>query len=86
MSHSKPIKRGRSLYLESWNPDAKRFINTCKVCGHRGYSPSIDEAGFCDDSTHRAIRAELTQLFKPLYLDEWGRCEVCAKLLDEKRE
>ena len=75
-------KRGRSLYIEQWNPDAKRFINTCKLCGRQGYSPSIEEDGFCDDSTRRAIYAELKKALSPLALDEWGRCETCARLTD----
>ena len=27
MSHSKYNKRGHSLYLDSWNPNAKKYIN-----------------------------------------------------------
>ena len=77
-------KRGYSLYVERWNPDAKRFINTCKLCGHQGYSPSIEAEGFCDDYTRRAIYAELTKTLKPLSLDELGRCETCARLTDEQ--
>ena len=84
MSHSKMTKRGRSLYIERWNPAAKNFIHTCVLCGCKGYSPSIEEDGFCDDSTRRAIHAELTKLFSPLPLDEWGRCEACARLQDGK--
>ena len=43
MSHSKYTKRGKSLYIEKWNPSAKRFINTCVICGAQGYNPSIDD-------------------------------------------
>ena len=75
-------KRGYSLYVEKWNPDAKRFINTCKLCGHSGYSPSIEQEGFCDDSTRRAIYVELKKTLLPLALDELGRCENCAKVHD----
>lgn len=82
MSHSKMTKRGYSLYVEQWNPSAKRFINTCKVCGHRGYSPSIECEGFCDTPKNRAIYTELKQTLRELALDEYGRCEICARLSD----
>ena len=84
MSHSKFIKRGHSLYVESWNPSAKKYINTCKVCGHQGYSPTIEEEGFCDDITRKGICYELKQIMDVLPLDEFGRCEICAKLQDKK--
>ena len=84
MSHSKMTKRGYSLYVERWNPDAKRFINICKLCGYQGYSPSIEEDGFCDDSTRRAIYAELKKTLQPLPLDKLGRCENCARVHDDK--
>ena len=88
MSHSKKTKRGNSLYVNNWNPSAKRFINTCLVCGAMGYDPSIDEDGFIHPSAdttdfeHRAIHAELTSICKPLPLDPLGRCEVCARIMD----
>lgn len=79
MSHSKMTKRGRSHYVESWNPDAKRFINTCAVCGDRGYNPSIEDEGFIHpsanktDYVHHAIYTELTRTLKPLQI---GRAHV----------
>ena len=88
MSHSKKTKRGYSLYVDQWNPSAKNFINTCQVCGKQGYNPSIDEEGFIHpsatvtDHVHSAIHAELTTIYQPLALDELGRCECCAKLMD----
>jgi len=83
MSHSKMTKRGRSHYVESWNPDAKRFINECKICGKKGFKPSILEDGFWEDYVHRAILCELERTLSPLPLDELGRCETCAKILDK---
>ncbi|MBE6633703.1 MAG: hypothetical protein E7620_05090 [Ruminococcaceae bacterium] len=91
MSHSKKIKRGNSLYINNWNSSAKRFINTCAVCGAQGYSPTIDEDGFIYDPSmkvinfeHRAIRMELQSVLKPLALDELGRCNTCAKVMDKQ--
>ena len=90
MSHSKTTKRGRSLYVEKWNPAAKKFIQACAVCGAQGYHPGIDDDGFvCNgageisDFEHRAIRSELNRVFKPLALDALGRCAECAKRMDK---
>ena len=79
MSHSKMRKRGRSLYVASWNPRAKKFIVTCVHCGHQGFHPSILEDGFAKDRETRTIRAELTKILEPLELDEFGRCSTCAQ-------
>ena len=84
MSHSKFTKRGRSLYIEKWNPYAKKFINECKLCGRRGYSPGIEAEGFRDDPMYSAIHSELVSTMDKLQLDELGRCETCAKLMDKK--
>lgn len=87
MYHRKTMKRGKSLYVEKWNPSAKRFINTCSICGAQGYNPSIDDDGFVYDKAknisnfeHRAIREELKSVLKPLSLDSLGRCSVCAEI------
>lgn len=83
MSHSKYTKRGKSLYVEHSNPDAKRFINTCALCGAQGYRPTIDEDGFTSDLIHKVIRAELKRIFSPLPLDNLGRCADCAKIMEK---
>ena len=90
MSHSKFAKRGKSLYIEKWNPSAKRFINTCIICGAQGYNPSIDDAGFVYDNEqkianfeHRAIRDELKRTLNPLSLDSLGCCDNCARLMEK---
>ena len=82
MSHSKKTKRGYSLYLEEWNPSAKKYINVCKICGFKGYSPVIDEEGFCDRTGDGVIYAELKRTLPKLQLDEYGRCEACARVQD----
>lgn len=88
MSHGKMTKRGHSLYIESWNPSAKKYINTCSLCGRRGYSPAIEDADFTKPQ-HKigglerlAIYNELTKILKPLLLDSYGRCEECAKRMN----
>ena len=66
--------------------------NECSVCGHKGYSPAIEQHGFLSDtdkdpftfSVNKAIYEELTKTFSALDLDELGRCETCARIQDEK--
>ena len=92
MSHSKYNKRGNSLYLNNWNPNAKKYINECKICGYKGYSPAIEQPDFLSEkdkdpfvfSVNKAIYEELTKTFSVLELDEFGRCETCAKIQDKK--
>jgi len=78
MSHSKINKRGRSQYVERWNPRAKRFVVSCALCGHTGFSPSILEKGFAKTFERQAIVQYLQSVLKPLHLDRFGRCSVCA--------
>ena len=85
MSHSKFTKRGCSLYLEKWNPAAKKYINTCKICGHKGYSPVIEQEGFCNNLPNKAIYRELKRTLDMLSLDELGRCECCARLQEKNK-
>ena len=85
MSHSKMTKRGKSYFVEKWNPKAKKFVNTCKICGKIGYNPSIEDEGFLEDSQHRAIHTELTTIYTALPLDELGCCEVCVLAMDKNK-
>ena len=68
------------------NPFAKRFINTCAVCGAEGYAPQIDDADFAgNESTvfhqfsREKLQAMLRGYFEPLALDEAGHCAACAR-------
>lgn len=83
MSHSKHTKRGFSLYLERWDPSAKKYVNTCAVCGRTGYSPVIECESF--RAKKEVIYKELSKTLHVLELDELGRCAVCAKIQDERR-
>jgi len=84
MSHSKMTKRGYSLYIDKWNPSAKKYINTCALCGYRGYNPIIEDEGFIrefndiGDLEYMAVYSELKKTLKALPLDSMGRCGVCA--------
>ena len=80
MSHSKMTRRGKSHYLESWDPRAKRFIVSCSHCGHLGFRPEVLEPAFVQTAKGRPTKAELEAVLKPLTLDAAGRCEVCANV------
>ena len=79
MSHSKHTKRGYSIYLEKWNPSAKKYINTCTICGSRGYSPVIENAEFKET----VIREELIKTLPRMVVDELGRCSDCARIQEK---
>ena len=83
MSHSKTTKKGYSLYIEKWNPRAKKYINTCTLCGSKGYNPSIEQEGFIDDAERWAIYIELNKTLSALPLDDYGRCADCVKRMDK---
>ena len=83
MSHSKTNKKGYSLYIEKWNPKAKKYINTCAICGRQGYNPSIDNEGFVDDLERKAIYGELKKALSALALDNYGICIDCAKRINK---
>ncbi len=84
MSHSKCTKRGSSIYIDKWNKSSKKYINTCAICGHKGYSPVIEYDNFCTTLENNAIFEELSKTLKKLELDEYGRCIECAKMQDKK--
>ena len=86
MSHSKYTKMGRSLYLTKWRRDAEQYVNTCKICQRRGYSPAIEAAEFAAQPRNKVIHRELSKTLSPLVLDEMGRCEVCARVMDGENE
>lgn len=84
MSHSKHNKRGYSLYIENWNPSAKKYINTRAICGKKGYSLVIEKEEFCDNPENNAIYKELHKILNEMELDMLGRCLDCAKIQDKK--
>lgn len=84
MSHSKFNKKGFSLYIQKFNPESTKYINTCSICGRKGYNPSIDCDGFDNDSIRRVMRKELKKSFSMLPLDNYGRCADCAKRINSQ--
>lgn len=79
MSHSKTTKRGFSLYIEKWDSTAKKYINTCSICGYKGYSPVIEQEDFSDTTIYK----ELSKTLPKLELDKLGRCNCCAGIHDK---
>ena len=77
MSHSKHTKRAYSIYVEKWDKSTKKYINTCAICGHKGYSLVVEEEGFC-----QVTFKELSKTLRKLELDEYGRCAYCARVQD----
>lgn len=86
MSHSKLTKRGYSLYIEKWNTSAKKYINTCAICGQKGYSPVIEQAEFQESLNTWVIYKELTRTLRRMKLDKLGRCEDCARVQDTRMD
>ena len=80
MSHSKYTKRGYSLYIEKWNSSAKKYINICAICGHKGYSPVIDDDDFCNSLENKMIYREFSKTLCQMEIDEFGRCADCARI------
>ena len=78
MSHSKHTRRGRSYYLEKWNRPAKKYVNTCAICGKSGYSPAVEEESFRRTAYGMVISRELKAILPLMELDSLGRCPDCA--------
>jgi len=86
MSHSKFRNKGQSLYIDNWNPAAKKYINQCYLCGRKGYSPAIEEKDFVNTLEHKTIYEELTRMFNSsLSIDSFGRCDECANRQDKSK-
>lgn len=83
MSHSKYNKRGYSLYLEKWNQSAKKYINTCAICGKKGYSPVIEQEEFCCNRENKVIYKGLHKILNKMEIDTLGRCLDCARIHDK---
>ncbi len=93
LTHFRPARAvgydgGMRSRKDSWfnrNPDSKRYINTCVVCGAKGYAPQVDDPDFADakytphrDFSRRMMKSQLRKYYKPLSLDAAGRCAGCA--------
>jgi len=84
MSHSKWRKFGQSYWLER-SGSYKKYINTCIVCGAKGYDPVIEDAEHKENKKSVIFR-EMMKTLSALALDEIGRCADCAKIQDSSRK
>ena len=80
MSHSKHRKKEKSIYLDSWNPGAKKYIVNCVICGTKGYKLSLLEPDFEKTPLGKPIKDEIIKIYNPLDLDENGLCDQCAEI------
>lgn len=86
MSHSKHRQRkyGFSMFINKWHPSSKKYINTCLICGSKGYNPVILERDFGSaGALGRVIRDSLSKTYNPLPLDALGRCGDCAGIQEK---
>jgi hypothetical protein len=78
MAHTKNTRRAHSYYFEQQNPGAKRYIVTCALCQHQGFSPRVLDEGFANTVEKKHILSALRATYKPLHLNDFGRCITCA--------
>ncbi len=83
MSHSKKRGQSKSLYLDSWNPAAKKYLVACGVCGKKGYKPTVAEFKTSESRRERMIFKELDRLFDLLDLSKAGICRECCKQVSD---
>lgn len=62
------------LYLRQY-PELERWINRCVSCHAIGYKPDMPERF----DTKGVAAHHLQRYFRPLAVDELGRCDVCAE-------
>ena len=67
-----------NIYIDS-NPECKKWINECICCHKKGYNPSMPEKITLNEIGFTGAEY-IRQNYKPLLLNEYGLCEICAKL------
>ena len=77
MRHQKPPR-----YVSTFNPDTQRFINTCSLCGLKDHAPQVLEPDFVTDLVRRAMRNVSVRNYRPMALDEHGRCTECRRIAE----
>jgi hypothetical protein len=70
--------------VSRFNPDTKRFINTCSACGRQGYTPQILEPDFVTDLVKRTMRDVLLKNYEALPVNEHSLCAECQRALEMK--
>ena len=72
-------------YLREF-PKMKKWINTCLCCGARGYRPDMPDVITIGGEKKTIFADRIRKYFDPLEVDRYGRCEICAKLMERKKE
>ena len=60
-------------YLEE-NARIEKFLSECCICHSKGYNPEKIE-----ERNEEYFRKHIKKHYRPLELDESGRCKVCAE-------
>jgi hypothetical protein len=64
-------------YLQRFPHLAARWMNQCVICHQRGYKLDLPEINSHDWLVETAFADTLRTYFKPLSVDEEGRCDQC---------
>jgi hypothetical protein len=70
-------RRDGEEYLRQY-PRLRKWVNQCVVCQAVGYRPDLPADLFTSDGNRTAAADNLRRYFRPLPVDELGRCEMCA--------
>jgi hypothetical protein len=82
MTRSSDGSNSGERYLRKY-PALERWMNQCHLCQARGYKPELPTQIHADPTfADKNLRA----YFKPLALDELGRCEECALAIEGRGE
>ncbi|MDE6598333.1 MAG: hypothetical protein K2K60_06815 [Clostridia bacterium] len=65
-----------SSYIDSF-PVCKKWINECACCHRKGYKPEMPDH-IVGELSFAAV--QIKKHYSVLSLNEYGLCEVCAKL------
>ena len=68
---------------DALNRSAKRYINICCICGHKGYSPVIEQDDFCITRENKAVYSKLSRTLCKLEFK--SRCGGLAEKPEESR-
>lgn len=70
-------ERNQRQYLKDY-PQLHKWVNTCIICGAKGYNPQIDV------KEEKIAINNLKSILPPLEVNELKMCSTCARLLKEK--
>lgn len=65
-------------------PKLKKWMNECICCHTKGYNPAMPEKITVVEGSLEVYN--IKRFFKPLYVNEYGLCGICAKVLENKNK